>query len=145
MISLDPQTAQRVFAASRTVVFWYHSVKDLSGLSVRDEAGGWIDPALPPPTLAPLLREVGRLYAPFMAANARAVAAGEKDLDCVLGNGVRWVQPSFKYQSKCLRWLHQEFWAMPPDRQAVTRALLAGTGCDEHILSPLQQEAAARL
>lgn len=104
MIALDPATSQKVLAASRTTWFWYHSMKDLSGRSIADENAGWLDMDQPlPPTLAAIFQEAGRMYAPFMVANAAAVAAGEKVLDCQLDAGeVHWVQPSFGYQAKCL-------------------------------------------
>ena len=43
MIALDPQTSQRVLAASRTTWFWYHSMKDLSGRSLANDEAGWLD------------------------------------------------------------------------------------------------------
>merc|ERR1712216_374541 len=109
MISLDIETSRKVFTASRTVFFWYHMMKDLSGLSLKDEKAGWFEPRNLPPTLIAILAELGRLYAPFMLANAESVAKGEKNLDCVLDGGkVPWTQASFKYQAKCLGWLRGE-------------------------------------
>jgi hypothetical protein len=46
-----------------------------------------------------------------------------------LGGG-RWVQPAFKYQSKCLATLREGFTALAEPEQAWVRAALAGTGCE---------------
>ena len=46
-----------------------------------------------------------------------------------LGGG-RWVQPAFKYQSKCLATLREGFAALAEPEQAWVRAALAGTGCE---------------
>ena len=68
MITLDPETSRRVFEISRSVWFWYNSIKDMSGFSIRDEGGGWVAPdALPddseaePVTDAPLAPSVIQL------------------------------------------------------------------------------------
>lgn len=135
MISLDPETSRKVFAASRSVWFWYHSLKDLSGLSLKDENAGWLDPANLPPTLIAVFREIGRLYAPFMTANAQAVAAGSKTLECALdGGAVPWTQASFKYQAKCLGWLREHHKSLAPADMRLVDAALAGTGCATMLL-----------
>jgi alpha-beta hydrolase superfamily lysophospholipase len=129
MCSLDPETSRRVLAASRTTWFWYQSMKDLSGHSIDDESEGWFDPAALPPTLLRLLHETGRLYAPFMLANARAVAAGEKQLDCMIDGGrVHWVQPSFKYQAKCLGWLRKDYGELGGEEKELVDSVLHDCG-----------------
>lgn len=138
MISLDVETSRKVFAASRSVFFWYHSLKDLSGLSLRDESTGWFEPCSLPPTLLALFAEVGRLYAPFMVANARAIAAGQTVVECTLDGGrVPWKQASFKYQAKCLGWLREEYAALSPASRETVDAALASTGCHELLHAPI--------
>jgi hypothetical protein len=132
MVSLDVETSRRVFAASRSVFFWYHSLKDLSGQSIEDEAAGWVEPSALPPTLKALLAEVGRLYAPFMVANAEAVAASKREFECWLDGGtVKWHQASFKYQAKCLHWLRDGYKALSQNERQVVNTMLNGTGCLE--------------
>jgi hypothetical protein len=47
-------------------------------------------------------------------ANAKAVAAGQQRVECMLDNGqVLWQQASFKYQAKCLAWLRSHYSALP--------------------------------
>ena len=83
-----------------------------------------------PPTLRAILGEVGRKYAPFMLANAAALAAGRGEVSVILGDGTRWTQPSFKYQGKCLAWLRGDFARLAAAEQAWVRAALRGTGCE---------------
>jgi glutathione S-transferase len=135
MISMDPETSSRVFKASRTVWFWYHSMKDLSGLSIADEDEGWLvlsdeDGGSLPPTLSAILGEVGRFYVPFMLANARAIERGEGTVDALLdGEKVRWTQPSFKYQAKCLTWLVEEYGELSVDETNKVNRVLGPAGC----------------
>ena len=60
MITLDPETSRRVFEISRSVWFWYNSIKDMSGFSIRDEGGGWFAPDALPENLLAILHECGR-------------------------------------------------------------------------------------
>ena len=76
--------------------------------ALQGEGGGWFELDALPDTLLEILVECGRMYAPFMLANAAAVSSGDDELDCMLdGETVRWQQNSFKYQAKCLGWLQQ--------------------------------------
>ena len=125
MITLDPETSRRVFEISRSVWFWYNSIKDMSGFSIKDEGGGWFELDALPDTLLDILVEAGRMYAPFMLANAAAVSSDDDELDCMLdGETVRWQQNSFKYQAKCLGWLQQHYASLSAmDRSAVDSVL----------------------
>ena len=131
MLALDPNTSRAVTDASDRVPAWYHTTSDLSGLSLASEAAGWLDADAPlPPTLVALLAEAGRTYAPFMVANDIAVREGRAEVELAELGGGRWVQPTFKYQSKCLATLREGFAALAEPEQAWVRAVLAGTGCD---------------
>ncbi|MGH3054949.1 MAG: glutathione S-transferase, partial [Gaiellaceae bacterium] len=82
-----------------------------------------------PETLRALLAEVGRVYAPFLLANAAALKKGAERVDCTI-DGKPWVQQPFPYQGKCLQWLREAHAALSTtDRGAVDR-VLAGTGCE---------------
>ena len=77
----------------------------------------------------PLLVEIGRVYVPFLLANAQAVMAGASSFDAVI-DGRPWTQPSFPYQAKCLKWIRDEFSALNAQDQYEVRTLFTGTGCD---------------
>ena len=89
---LAPSIKTRAYA-------WTEKLADLSGLEV--DGNDWVDITEPPSTLIDLLTELGRVYAPFMLANAAAVEQGADTVDCEI-DGRRWVQQPFVYQAKCL-------------------------------------------
>ena len=80
--------------------------------------------------LGPLLSEIGRVYVPALIANAKALQAGEKEMQTTI-DGKPWKQPSFPYQGRCLAWIKQEYQQLAADDQAQVDHILAGTGCEE--------------
>jgi glutathione S-transferase len=79
------------------------------------------------PTLQPLLAdEVGALFLPWSDANARAVAAGEKQLTTTLA-GRPWTQEAQKYHAKSLAALRARYAAVT-DRMHLD-PILRDTGC----------------
>jgi len=114
------ERAPRVFA-------WCDIVDDLSGLEVDEE--GWLDRAELGPVLGELLREIGRVYAPFLLANAAALQRGAEQVETTIG-GKPWVQRPFPYQGKCLVWLREHHAALAPADRAAVDELLDGTGCE---------------
>ena len=79
----------------------------------------WIDMDHPPETLKALLSEVGRLYAPYLIANAKAVMAKADKMETVL-DGQPWEQTPFtylgganisltmgKHRGICFAWKHE--------------------------------------
>lgn len=82
-----------------------------------------------PETIRGLLAEVGRVYAPALIANAKALAAGAETVETEI-DGKRWTQQPFPYQGKCLQWLREKREALSPaDRKAVDD-VLTGTGVE---------------
>lgn len=130
---VDPAAAQLAHQNSLRVVAWTDLQEDLSG--VQPQPDDWTPVAPVSASLRALLAEVGRVYVPFLLANAHALAAGASELRCQL-DGRLWVQKPFAYQGKCLAWLREEYAGLAPtDRDAVDAAL-AGTGC-EPLFAPL--------
>lgn len=127
LVLFDPTPAAVALEASPRVHAWIEVVEDLSGMAVTDE--GWISRDAVPDTLRALLEEVGRVYAPFLLANARALESGAETVECEI-DGEKWTQKPFPYQGKCLRWLRDAHAALPPDDRASIDGLLAGTGCE---------------
>lgn len=106
---------------------WIDRVEDLSGLEPREE--DWATREEAKATLQPLLAEVGRVYAPFLLANAKAAADGAESFEAEI-DGRPWTQPTFPYQAKCLQWIREGFAALTAaDRKAVS-SILDGSGCE---------------
>ena len=84
---------------------------------------------LPDPKRISLAGWVGRVYVPFLLANATALERGAEQVECVI-DGRPWVQRLFPYQGKCLRWLRADYAALPGEDRVAVDALLAGTGCE---------------
>ena len=123
----DPTPMALALKIAPRVSAWVDIMEDLSGLEPTD--GDWIDPGRIPRTLTALLVEIGRVYPPVMLANARAVQSGAEVVETVV-DGLRWTQPPFPYQAKCLAWLRQSRAALSVDDCARVDAILAGTGCE---------------
>lgn len=80
------------------------------------------------PTLLPLLeRQVGRLFLPWSAANAEAIAAGRDGFTVVL-DGAPWTQKPQKYHARSLAALRARY--VEADRRAVD-PILERAGCLE--------------
>ncbi|MEO9601554.1 glutathione S-transferase C-terminal domain-containing protein [Parasphingorhabdus sp.] len=116
-MALTNQYAQRVRA-------WVDRMDDLSGH--RD--GEWLaDDQYGP--LQGLLSEIGRVYAPFLIANARAIQSGAENVEAEI-DGRNWQQPAFPYQAKCLVALRDAYQALSGDAKIEVDKMLAGTGCE---------------
>jgi len=123
----DPTSAAVAAEVAPRVVAWVNRVDDLAWLDVADDGWAPLEPV--PATLRALLAEVGRVYAPFLLANAAALEAKTEHVVCEI-DGARWEQQPFPYQGKCLRWLREGRAALSSaDRERVD-SVLAGTGCE---------------
>jgi glutathione S-transferase len=127
LVGFDPTPAGLALTHAPRVIAWVDVVDDLSGL--EPDEGHWTARTSLLGTLRPLLCEVGRVYVPFLLANARAIASGSAQVDCVI-DGRPWRQRPFPYQAKCLAWLREAYARLDrADRAAVDR-LIEGTGCE---------------
>jgi glutathione S-transferase len=127
LVITDPTPTAVAFDVSPRAYAWTERCEDLSGLDVSED--DWIDLEKPPETFRALLTEIGRVYAPFMLANADAVARGAEQVICEI-DGLPWRQDPFVYQVKCLKWLREAYSALTPADQGRVDAILAGTGCE---------------
>lgn len=123
----DPTPAALTLELAPRVSAWCEVVEDLSGLEVCD--ADWTPPDAVPATLRALLEEVGRVYVPFLLANAAALERGDERVECQI-DGHPWAQPSFAYQGKCLRKLRQACADLASGDRAAADAILAGSGCE---------------
>jgi glutathione S-transferase len=127
LAGFDPTPLAIALEHAPRIVAWVDVVEDLSGLEPRD--ADWIARDAFPESLRALCAEVGRVYAPFLLANADAVARGAEHVDCEI-DGRPWRQRPFPYQAKCLQWLREGHAALAAGDRAWVDARLAGTGCD---------------
>jgi glutathione S-transferase len=127
LVGFDPTPAAIALEIAPRLVAWVDVVEDLSGLEPSDV--GWMSRDRVADALRPLLTEVGRVYVPFLIANADALERGAARVECSV-DGRPWVQRPFPYQGKCLRWLREGYAALASaDRRAVDE-LLRGTSCE---------------
>ena len=123
----DPTPSALVTENAPRVYAWVESGEELSGLEPTDEE--WTRRENLPDTLRALLGEVGRVYTPFLLANARAIEAGAEKVETTI-DGLPWTQKPFPYQAKCLRWLRERRDGLAPADRAWVDEVLAGTGCE---------------
>ena len=124
---IEPTSAAITIARSYRVRAWLDLMDDLSGLDPQE--GDWFTADEARAALSPLLAEIGRVYAPFLLANAKAVMAGEKSFETEI-DGRAWTQPSFPYQAKCLKWLRDGHGALSDNERGSVDGLLKGSGCE---------------
>jgi glutathione S-transferase len=125
LAGFDPTPRALALEMAPRVVAWVDVVEDLSGV----EPGDWLDRDDVPATFLALLAEIGRVYVPFLLANAVALDRGAERVECTIA-GRPWVQQPFSYQRKCLGWLRTGHDALAPDDRRRVDAILAGTGCE---------------
>jgi len=102
----DPTPLALTLARAKRIFAWVDDMEDLSGL---DDAAPIV---AVPASVGPLLAEIGRVYAPVMLGNEKALVAGQTTFSCEV-DGRAWTQNCFPYHRKCL---------------AVLRGLFAGLG-----------------
>jgi glutathione S-transferase len=127
LVAFDPTPSEIALQEAPRVTAWVDVVEELSGVEPTD--GDWIGRDAVPGTFRDLLEEIGRVYVPFLLANAQALSQDAERVECEI-DGRAWVQRPFPYQGKCLTWLREGYAALAePDRRAAD-AILAGTGCE---------------
>ena len=127
----DPTPMAVAIDIAPKVINWVERMDDLSWLDVDDDRNGdgWGRIESLDPATHDLLAEIGRTYAPFMVANAEALASGADEVVCQV-DGVEYRQGPYKYQGKCLMWLRESYAVLGSDDRARVDAVLAGTGCE---------------
>lgn len=124
---VDPTPAALCSEHAPRLRAWIDRMDDLSGLEPKE--ADWLTRNQAKAALSPLLREIGRVYVPFLYANAEAAQAGAPSFETVI-DGRAWTQPTFAYQAKCLVWLKDHAKSLSPEDAAACRAILSGTGCE---------------
>jgi len=127
LAGFDPTPAALALAEAPRVAAWVDVVEDLSGAEPEEQ--GFVTRDALAEAVGGLLAEVGRVYVPFLLANAEALAEGAGEVRATI-DGKAWVQRPFPYQGKCLRWLREARAALAPGEREAVDALLAGSGCE---------------
>ncbi|MEO0419392.1 MAG: glutathione S-transferase N-terminal domain-containing protein [Pseudomonadota bacterium] len=121
-LGVDP-TAQAMMRSEYPYTYrWLLHVDDASGIE-----GEWGQVS---PATRAILAEVGRVYAPFLLANARAAEAGE-DTFRIAVDGMPYEQGVFKYQIKCLIDLRARYSGLSAQAKTAVEPMLAEAGCME--------------
>jgi glutathione S-transferase len=126
LVGFDPTPRAIALETAPRIVAWVDLVEDLSGLEPRDD--DWLARDAAIAGLRPLLEEIGRVYAPFLVANADALDRGADEVRCTI-DGRPWTQRPFPYQRKCLAWLREGHAALPPADRAAVGTVLRDAGC----------------
>src|SRR5262249_28318409 len=121
LAGFDPTSRAIALREAPRVVAWVDLVEDLSGLEPVDD--GWLGRDDAGAALRPLLGEIGRVYAPFLVANAAAIDRGAGVVECTI-DGRPWTQQPFPYQRRCLQWLREAWDALAAGDRAAARAAL---------------------
>jgi glutathione S-transferase len=127
LAKFDPTPSAICIRDAPRVHAWTDLVDDLSGTPANPE--GWIRLSGARARLGDLFSEIGRVYAPALLANLRALESGEKQMTTRI-DGEPWTQPAFPYQGKCLQWIRQEFAGLSKAHRQGVRDVLAATGCE---------------
>ncbi len=127
LVAFDPTPAAIALEHAPRVAAWVDLLEDLSGIEPADDA--WTSRDAVPATFRALLEEIGRVYVPFLLANAEALAQSAERVKCEI-DGRPWVQRPFPYQAKCLAWLRERHTALDRGDRRALDAILAGTGCE---------------
>lgn len=119
-LGVDP-TAQAMMRAEFPYTFrWLLHVDDASGIE-----GDWDEIS---PAAHAILAEVGRVYAPFLLANAASAEAGEETFRIEV-DGLPYEQGVFKYQLKCLGDLRTRYADLSDRAKASVDPVLDEAGC----------------
>jgi glutathione S-transferase len=132
LVAFDPTPTAIAVREAPRVVAWVEVTEDLSGLEPSDD---WLSREAIPQTMRDMLAEIGRVYVPFLLANADALSRQAERVECRIDDRP-WVQRPFPYQGKCLAWLRERHAALGAGDRAAVDRILAGTGC-ERLFAPL--------
>lgn len=127
LAQFDPTPAAIAASGNPRVVSWVSHMDDLGAIEADDR--GWLSREALPATLRAFFVEIGRVYAPFLLANARALASHAAQVEAEIDGG-QWIQQPFPYQGKCLKWLRETRSALSGADRGFVDDYLAGSGCD---------------
>jgi glutathione S-transferase len=123
-LASDPTPLALMRDAAFYTYRWIVQLDDAGGLE-----GDWIDPTGPlPDAVLKLLRLTGKVYLPFLHANAEAFEKNQPSFRLDI-RGQTYEQAPFKYQVKCLAELRRHFAALEGEPRSRVHSVLRDTGC----------------
>ena len=128
LVRFDPTPREICHQMAPRVVAWVEIMDDLSGLDA--ETLMWTDLKNCSDSLKAILAEFGKMYAPLLLENAKAVEEGLPEWSVDI-DGSSWKQKTFSYQAKCLNWIRDEFNGLSDADQQKVRSFLADSGCEQ--------------
>ena len=126
----DPTPSAIILNEFPRLYAWTEMMEDLSGLNIEDVA--FLSVAELPDSLRPVMDEIGRIYLPYLKANAETVASGAERLETLI-DGHEWTQNPFTYQAKCLVWLADDAAALDDTARQSLTDLLGNSGVLEQL------------
>mgnify|MGYP003313499697 FL=1 len=132
LIGFDPTSRKIAHDLSPRTVAWITVIEDISGLSVKDE--GWSKLEELPLTIKELLKEVGKGYVPALLKNREAHLSEDKTWETEI-DGCVWVQQTFPYQVKCLKWINEEYSKLGDADKKRINTIFEDTGCEKLLLN----------
>ncbi len=123
----DPTPSAIAAEHAPRVYSWVNRMEDLAAIEVDDD--GWMSRERVGESLNALRHEIGRVYAPFLIANARALNSKAAEVGTEI-DGHQWIQQPFPYQGKCLKWLREGRAALSDSDGRLVDEVLSGTGCE---------------
>ncbi len=112
----DPTPQAIILELSPRLYAWTETMEDLSGYEPLES--DWLDLTNSSDQIRELLSEIGRVYTPYLLANAVAASKQQPEFQCEI-DGVLWSQKTFTYQAKCLQWIRDEFSALDAFNQSL--------------------------
>ena len=106
LVGFDPTPMAVTLEESARAVAWGGHPRGTSPASSRRKTAGSRATRCPTRSVRCSPRS-GRVYVPFLLANAAALASGAERVECEI-DGKPWVQQPFPYQGKCLQWLREQ-------------------------------------
>jgi len=134
LVQFDPTPMQIAVDEAPKVIRWVERADDLGWLPIEGD-DGWDSLDALDPAIGDMLVECGRTYAPFLIANAQALASGAEEVVCQIagldGQSREYRQAPFGYQGKCLKWLREAYAELSDGDRVRVDAVLSGTGCEQ--------------
>jgi glutathione S-transferase len=128
VLATDPTPMAIMRERAQRTEDWLRQLDDASGIE-----GEWLKPdEILPEATTGLLRLAGDVYLPFLAANAEAARAEEKEFELTI-TGKPYRQGTFGYQVKCLSDLRRRFADLDAEPKERATALLEDCGALKYL------------